>query len=102
MKLAKLQPPARPVEDSTPRRAKVPVADGEIAIVYLPVEAGAEELPAVGLLRKHLSDWNVENEQGPVPITSDTLRSLSPEVREALREAILTGKTEPAEKEKKS
>lgn len=102
MKLEKLQPAARPAADTKPRTVKVPVAAGQVTITYRPAGEGADALPEAGFLRKHLSDWDVENEQGPVPITSDTLRSLSPEVREALREAILTGKTEPAEKEKKS
>ena len=102
MRLEKLQPPAREVPDTKPRTVKVPVSTGHVTITYRPVEEGADALPDAGLLRKHLSDWDVEDSEGqPVPVTTDTLRSLSPEVTAALREAILAGKTEPEEKGKK-
>ena len=103
MRLEKLQPAARPPEDTTPRTVKVPVPAGQVTITYTPAGEGADALPDAGLLRKHLSDWDVQNEAGEdVPITSDTLRSLSPEVTAALKEAILAGKTEPEAKEKKA
>jgi hypothetical protein len=84
--------PADPASTPPPdKEVRVEAAGGVVHLRYLPVLAADRDLPIFDLLTRYVTGWDATNDLGePEPLNADRIHQLTPSVKDAFREAILT------------